>query len=284
MSDSINRRQLQREAGRVSFNPQELALEGVGSAQVLPDGRLSTTLAPEARQQRFTLGNLFRGAGAGVEQLTPGQVEFGQQALGQGQDLFTSAAAIDPLDQAEVRFNRLRGILDRGRSRQRDSAESRLLAQGRLGGEGGARQLEGLEEGFSRADATLLDQLVTSAEDQRRGRLSDALSAGAAGQDVSAGLVGRLGVAQQGQQQLSQNVLGLLGSSVDIENARLSGQLARVGAIQGANQSNAVTGGQGGGFANIAKGVIGGGISGFLSTGNPAGIVGGGILGGLNAS
>jgi len=283
MSDGVNKRQLQREVSRINFNPSDLNVQDLGDVRFGPDGSLTAALNADQLAQRTTFGNLFRGAGAGVDQLTQGQVDFGRGALDESQRLLRSSAAIDPLDQAETRFNRLQGILERGRGQTRDAAEERLFRQGRLDSGFGAQQLGELEQGFENADTQLLDRLVTSSEDQRRGRLSDALQAGQAGQGISAGLVGRLSTSVAGQGQISDRLLRLLSTSSSLAGRRTAGQVARVTGRTDANLANAEVGGDGGRLLNIGKGVVGGGISGFLSGGVP-GAFAGGALGGLSAA
>lgn len=240
MGDNVNRRQLTREAGRVGFSELDVSGRTLGDVQFGPDG-VTAELSPEQAAQQRAIGGQFQQALRGTEALAPGVLATGTQRLDVGRDELAAAVSSDPLDQAEARYGRLSAILERGRNRQRDSAESRLLAQGRLGGEGGARQLEGMEAGFSDTDARLLDSIQGQEQGFRSQRIADALRTSEQGLGIDVNQFNRLGSTAQTQAAQNAELMKLIGLQSDLGSARTAGQLSRVSAIQGANQSNFAT-------------------------------------------
>ena len=215
----------------------------------------------------------------------PGQAAataLGEQQVGSGADLLRAATEFDPLNAAEARFNRLQGILERGRGRTRDSAESRLLAQGRLGGEGGARQLEGLEASFAEQDAQLLDAQFGQAEQARRGGIADALAVGGAGTASNRALTDQgfrfTAGAGDVEQARQSNLLNLLNAGTGIGQAELQAQIAKSTAASNLNRNLIGKGGSGGGLGS-ALGALGGGVLG--SIGGPIGTSIGSRIGGM---
>ena len=240
MGDNVNRRQLSQAASRVGFSELPIQGETLGNVS-FGSGGVRADLTPQQRQQFNEFGGQFNQANDTTTALNPQVASTGAQNLEAGQAELRAAVSTDPLDQAETRFNRLRGILDKGRNRQRDSAESRLLAQGRLGGEGGARRLEGLEEGFSNTDARLLDSIQGQEQGFRSQRIADALGVQEQGLDVSNNQFNRLGSTVQTQSGMNADLLKVLGLQSDLGSARTGGQLSAVEAIKSANSSNFAT-------------------------------------------
>lgn len=250
----------QRQAGRaIDFQGVNTDIGGIGSVVFGPDN-----------QPTVTAGGPLTGIAAGLtgtgqqfqrfgEQLAPGTADFGQRQLDTSRTLSDEVAGFNPLDAAETRFNRLQSILERGRNRQRDSAESRLLAQGRLGGEGGARQLEGLEQGFADVDAQLLDRQFQQAEQARRGGIADALATGRAGAETGRGLIqdaGNLvGAGADVTNLQSQNLLQLLNAGAGLGSANTEADIARAGAIGDFNRTLVSRGSDGGGIGGLLAGV-----------------------------
>ena len=237
MGDRVNRRQLSRAASKVRF--KELPVQGSTLADInFGDRWIDAGLNQEQQGQFDAFGGQFGAAEDTTNRLNPMVANTASQNLEAGQAELRAAVSTDPLTQAETRFERLQGILNKGRDRQRTSAESRLLAQGRLGGEGGARQLEGLEEGFSNTDARLLDSIQGQEQGFRSQRIADALGVNEQGLNVSNNQFNRLGAVVQNQSGMNADLLKQIGLSSDLGSARTGGQLSSVEAIKGANNSN----------------------------------------------
>jgi len=253
--------------GSVRFDPTTGAAEGTVRG---PNKGIADALAREGR------AGLLEGAN-----LRPDVAALGEQQVKTGADLLSTVANFDPMAAAETRFNRLQGILDKSRNRTRDSAESRLLAQGRLGGEGGARQLEGLEAAFAEEDARLLDSQFGEAEAAARGGIADALAIGGAG----AGLQGQLsdqgfrgtGAAAEVNQLGSSNLLALLQQGGNLGSLETQAEIAKSNAASNYNANLIGKKGGGGGFGS-ALGTLAGGIIG--SMGGPIGTSIGASIGG----
>ena len=214
-----------------------------------------------------------------------GVTALGEQQVATGADLLSTVSSFDPLTAAETRFNRLQSILDKGRNRTRDSAESRLLAQGRLGGEGGARQLSGLEAAFAEQDAQLLDRQFSEAEAARRGGIADALAVGGAGADIQTGLTEQgfrgTGMAGDVNQLGASNLLQLLQQGGQLGALETQAEIAKSNAASNLN-ANLIGKGGGGGFGSVL-GTLAGGVVG--SIGGPIGTsigtkIGGALTGG----
>jgi hypothetical protein len=276
----------------IGFQGTDVRLGGVGGVQFDPtSGRATGT----AEGPNTGIAQLLAQQGQGVLSASnPEQVAaLGNQQVQTGASMLDQASSFDPLDAAETRFNRLQSILQKGRARTRDSAESRLLAQGRLGGEGGARQLEGLEGTFQEQDALLLDRQFGEAQQAQRGGIADALAVGGAGTGTQAALADQglrfSGTAADVNQLGSSNLLSLLQQGGNLGALDTQAEIAK---SQAASNLNANLIGKGGGSDVLGTlGTIGGGIAGgiigipggpaTIAAGASAGSTIGGSLGGL---
>lgn len=88
---------------------------------------------------------------------------FGGQAM--------QYAGLDPFEAGDLFYQQEQPLVDKERNLRRTDLETRLLAQGRLGGSGGALEREALETAFETADMGRRQQAFSRAQDLISGLL-----------------------------------------------------------------------------------------------------------------
>lgn len=185
------------------------------------------------------------------------------QALGAAGGAFGALGSFDPRMAAQEQYNMLEELMAPSRQRDRESLESRLLAQGRLGSTGGGESERALGEVFEQS--RLQNALAAFGESRaQQGFLGN-----------QAGMFGQLG-AQLGElpfarsQSMLQTALGLEQLPVDL--LRLGGSFGQAEANAAASrapylaEAGDITGRTIAGLGTGLSGAFGGGESGIPRT------------------
>ncbi len=254
---------------------QGINLGTLGNVTIGPNGIPSVAGDPNINAAQNQLLGISSDAGRAAQGLISPTGAFAGQALQAGSGLLADAAGFDPLSTAEARFSRLQSVLGPERGRQRDTLDSRLLAQGRLDGTAGNILGGQLEQGFAEADANLFDRLFLESEQAQTNARNQALALGQGGAQIGGGLFAELGAGASQAQGLDQGLLQSLGAGQSIGQAFINRDIAGSNAINSFN-----TGGRSGnnGVGGAIGTVLGGAVGGYF--GGPAGVAAGAKAGG----
>jgi hypothetical protein len=265
----------------IGFNPIDLQLSGIGSTDFTYDKNKGLTSANMTQDpgvlalQNLLMGGASPAVAAGQAGI-PGIGDAAGQLLGAGQGFLGQLGSYDPQQVAADRYAQLQAIMAPQRAREQSSAESRLLAQGRLDSSGGALQLEGLRNAQLSQDAQLADRQFTEAQAAQIAMANLGQNLTGAGAGMYGSLLGTGLQQAQGAQGLNAPLLNLLQLSAGLGTSNLAGLQARQSAIGGYNAQQAQDGG--GFMSNLLPAIATGAGAAF---GGPMGAAAGASLGSL---